>query len=65
MTLDKYTIIEVVRTRTVYNWLQHFSQSMLKHEFKESGFKVEALYSDVAGQAFNPESNEMAIVARK
>ena len=65
VTLDKYTIIEAERTRTVYNWLQHFSPSMLKHEFKASDFKVEALFSDVAGQAFNPESNEMAIVARK
>jgi cyclopropane fatty-acyl-phospholipid synthase-like methyltransferase len=65
VTLDKYTIIEAERTRTVYNWLQHFSPSMLKQEFTESGFQVEALFSDVAGQAFNPESDEIAIVARK
>jgi cyclopropane fatty-acyl-phospholipid synthase-like methyltransferase len=65
VTLDKYTIIEAERTRTVYNWLQHFSPSMLKHEFTASDFKVEALFSNVAGQVFNPESDEMAIVARK
>jgi cyclopropane fatty-acyl-phospholipid synthase-like methyltransferase len=65
VTLDKYTIIEAESTRTVYNWLQHFSPSMLKHEFTASNFKVEALFSDVAGQAFNPESDEIAIVARK
>ncbi len=47
------------------NWLQHFSPSMLKQEFNASSFQVEALFADVAGQAFNPESNEMAIVARK
>jgi cyclopropane fatty-acyl-phospholipid synthase-like methyltransferase len=65
VTLDKYTIIEAGGTRTVYNWLQHFSPSMLKQEFTENGFKVEALFSDVAGQSFNPESDEIAIVARK
>jgi len=64
VTLDKYTIIEAGGARTVYNWSQHFSPSMLKHEFTESSLKVEALFSDVAGQSFNPESNEMAIVAR-
>ncbi|MCP3955909.1 MAG: class I SAM-dependent methyltransferase [Desulfobacterales bacterium] len=65
VTLDKYSIIEAGGTRTVYNWLQHFSSSTLKHEFTESGFIVEALFSDVAGRLFNPESNEIAIVARK
>jgi len=65
VTLDKYTIFEAGRTRTVYNWLQHFSPAMLQHEFTENSFEVETLFSDVAGQVFNPESDEMAIVARK
>ncbi|MFC1693014.1 class I SAM-dependent methyltransferase [Candidatus Latescibacterota bacterium] len=63
--LDKYTIIEESRNRIVYNWLQYFSKESLIKEFKDNGFKVEEVYSDVAGKAFAPESAEIAIVARK
>jgi len=65
VTLDKYTIIEESRTRTVYNWLQHFSTESLSSEFEENGFKIEGLYSDVAGTPFHSESPEIAISARK
>jgi cyclopropane fatty-acyl-phospholipid synthase-like methyltransferase len=63
--LDKYTIIEESRKRVVYNWLQYYDKEMLKKEFEENGFKVEGLYSDVAGKAFIPESPEIAIAAKK
>jgi hypothetical protein len=63
--LDKYTIIEESRKHVVYNWLQYFSKDSLRKEFKENGFKVEELYSDVAGKPFTPESPEIAIVAKK
>lgn len=65
VTLDKYTIIEESRSRTVYNWLQHFSKDTLKKEFEENGFKVEDVYSDVAGAPVNADSPELAIVAKK
>jgi cyclopropane fatty-acyl-phospholipid synthase-like methyltransferase len=65
VTLDKYTIIEESRTRTVYNWLQHFSKESLQDEFEENGFKVEDFYSDVAGSSFDPETSEIAVVAKK
>ena len=65
VSLDKYTIIEESRTRTVYNWLQHFSKESLQDEFEENGFKVEGIYSDVAGSAFDPETLEIAVVAKK
>jgi 2-polyprenyl-3-methyl-5-hydroxy-6-metoxy-1,4-benzoquinol methylase len=65
VTLDKYTIIEESRIRTVYNWLQHFSTESLSNEFEENGFKVEQLYSDVAGTPLHSESPEIAISARK
>jgi len=65
VTLDKYTIIEESRTRIVYNWLQHFSRESLQDEFEENGFKVEEIFSDVAGTSFDPESPEIAIVAKK
>ncbi len=63
--LDKYTIIEESRKRVVYNWLQCYSRESLGCEFEENGFKVETLYSDVAGKPFSPESKELAIVAKK
>jgi len=63
--LDKYTIIEESRRRVVYNWLQYFSEDSIRKGFKENGFKVEEIYSDVAGKTFNPESPEIAIVAKK
>ena len=65
VTLDKYTIIEESRTRIVYNWLQHFSEESLRKEFEENGFEVESFYSNVAGETFDPEATEFAIVASK
>ena len=65
VVLDKYTLIEADRTRIVYNWLQYFSPEALEDEFVKCGFTVEKLYSDVAGSPFDPETTEIAIVAKK
>ena len=65
VVLDKYTLIEASRTRTIYNCLQFFSPEALEREFVECGFTVEKLYSDVAGSPFDPEANEFAVVAKK
>jgi 2-polyprenyl-3-methyl-5-hydroxy-6-metoxy-1,4-benzoquinol methylase len=65
VTLDKYTIIEESQKRVVYNWLQHFSIESLIKEFEDNGFKIENVYSDVAGTDYNPNSPEIAIVASK
>ena len=63
--LDKYTIIEESRKRVVYNWLQYYSTESLQNEFEDNGFKLEELYSNVAGKAFDSESTEIAIVGKK
>ena len=65
MVLDKYTIVEADRTRTVYNWLQYFDPEDLEGEFVECEFKVEGFYSDVAGSSFDSESKEFAVAAQK
>jgi 2-polyprenyl-3-methyl-5-hydroxy-6-metoxy-1,4-benzoquinol methylase len=65
VVLDKYTVVEADRLRTVYNWLQHFDPDQVNVEFAESGFKVEELYSDVAGSVFDAKAGEFAVVARK
>jgi hypothetical protein len=63
--LDKYTVIEKARKRTVYNWLQYFSEDSLRKEFEENGFKIIELCSDVTGKALTSDSGEIAIVAGK
>lgn len=63
--LDKYTIIEAERSRTIYNWFQCFSPESLEKEFKDSGFVIESYYSDVAGTSFSSQSREFAVIAKK
>ena len=65
VVLDKYTIVEVDRTREVYNWLQTFSPEDLEMAFKEAGFSVKGFYADVAGTPFDQSSNEFAVIAHK
>ncbi len=65
VVLDKYTIVESKRTRTVYNWLQYFSPESLQGEFEEAGFIQHKLYGNVAGAPFDETASEFAIVARK
>lgn len=65
VVLDKYVIIELNRTRTIYNWLRYFTTDNLSQEFMESGFIIDKFYSDVAGSPFDIESAEFAVVAKK
>lgn len=65
VVLDKYTIIEAERTRTIYNWLQYFSPEDLAREFTDCGFTVESYYSDVAGTPFSTQNREFAVIAKK
>lgn len=63
VSLDKYTIIEESGTRVIYNWLQYFSPDSLREEFESSGFRIEEIFSDVAGKSFASESPDFAVVA--
>ena len=65
VSLDKYTIIENDRTRTVYNWLQYFSTESLTQELTENGFTVQEILSDVAGTPFDSKSPDIAVIATK
>jgi cyclopropane fatty-acyl-phospholipid synthase-like methyltransferase len=62
VVLDKYTIVEAERTRTVYNWLQHFSSESLRRELDDAGFEQCELYGNVAGEPFDETASEFAIV---
>ena len=63
--LDKYTLVEAARTRTVYNWLQYFTPETLAKELEECGFAVESVYADVAGSPYAPDNTEFAVVVKK
>lgn len=63
VSLDKYTIVERERTRTVYNWLQYFTPETLTEELQAAGLGVEELCGDVAGAPYDPQAGEFAVVA--
>lgn len=65
VVLDKYTIVEHGRTRTVYNWLQYFDLGAIKAEFSRSGLKIVDVFSNVAGKPFDHQSTEFAVVAER
>ena len=65
VVLDKYTIVEPARTRTVYNWLQYFAPEDLEKAFRDAGFQVEGFYADVAGTPYDPSAEEFAVIAKK
>ena len=65
VVLDKYTIVEAERTRTVYNWFQHFSSESMESEFEKAGFLQHEFYGNVAGAPFDEFASEFAIVGRK
>ena len=65
VVLDKYTIVEAGQTRQVYNWLQYFAPGDLEAEFGAAGFRVDRVYSDVAGTPYDPPSTEFAVVGGK
>lgn len=63
--LDKYTIVESGRTRTIYNWLQYYLVDSLTAEFREHGLEILEVYDDVAGSPFSGKAKEFAVVSRK
>ncbi len=65
VVLDKYTIVEAARTRTIYNWLQYFSPGSLQSEFEKAGFTRQEFYGNVAGAPFTESASEFAIVGKR
>jgi SAM-dependent methyltransferase len=65
VTLDKYTIVEKNRTRTIYNWLQYFDKESIAGEFAEGGLAVVKYLANVAGDAYDPDGDEFAVIAQR
>ncbi len=63
--LEKHVIVEAERTRTLYDWVQHFSEESLAEELGGSGLEVGSVLGDVAGRVFDPQAREFAVVVRR
>jgi 2-polyprenyl-3-methyl-5-hydroxy-6-metoxy-1,4-benzoquinol methylase len=65
LLLDKYWIIEKSRTREIYNWIQCFSPETIAAEFTQNGLEIVDYFANVAGDRYQKNNTEFAIVARK
>jgi SAM-dependent methyltransferase len=63
--LDRFLVVEEERQWEVFNWLQCFDRERLQAELTEVGLEVSAWLGSVAGDPFDTESPEFAVVARK
>lgn len=64
VVLDKYEIIESTRSRTVYNWLQHFTEAQLRTELHAAALTLEQVFGDLAGAPAAPDPQDFCVVAR-
>jgi SAM-dependent methyltransferase len=64
LLLDKYTIVERDRTRRIFNWLQCFTPLEVESEFAACGLQVVERFRDVAGDEYDPDGTEFAVVAK-
>lgn len=64
VSLDKYTIVEMHRQREIYNWLQYFTPESLEREARAAGLQVAELYGDVAGNPYDADAPEFAVVLK-
>ncbi|MFH2124893.1 MAG: class I SAM-dependent methyltransferase [Pseudomonadota bacterium] len=62
LALDRYTIVLPDERREVFNWLQHFTPEDLASELAAGGFELVETLGSVAGDAYDPESHEFAMV---
>ena len=65
VVLDKHTIIEENKTKVIYNWLKHYSIEEITRELEEAGFIVEEVYANLAGDEYNEDAMEIAVVAKR
>jgi cyclopropane fatty-acyl-phospholipid synthase-like methyltransferase len=63
LLLDKYVIYSNTDKRVVYNWFQCFSEDTIKEEFGNNNFMIKEIFSNVAGDVYNPDADEFAVVA--
>lgn len=65
VSLDKYTIVEKSRQREIYNWLQYFTPESLERESHAAGLEIDEVYGDVAGNPYDADATEFAVVMKR
>ncbi|MBE0531684.1 MAG: class I SAM-dependent methyltransferase [Rhodospirillales bacterium] len=63
--LNKYTVVERNRTRESYNWIQCYDPGGLSDLFAEHGLRLTEILGNVAGDAYDAEAHEFAVIAEK
>ena len=63
LLLHKHTIIEQRRSRDIYNWIQCFSPALIEAELNSAGFNLVECFGNVAGDTWENDSKEIAVVA--
>ncbi|MEO1062048.1 MAG: methyltransferase domain-containing protein [Actinomycetota bacterium] len=61
--LDRYDIIEANRSRTIFNWLQHFDVASITTELEAADLVVDGLYGDLTGADAIADPEEFCVVA--
>ncbi|MBU4563386.1 MAG: class I SAM-dependent methyltransferase [Desulfarculus sp.] len=62
LALDRYTIVLPQERREIFNWLQHFTPEYLASELVAGGFERVETLGSVAGDAYDPEADDFAMV---
>lgn len=64
--LDQYIVIEADGRMSVYrNWFQDYDRERISAELAAGGYRVESLWSDLAGTPFSTQSEWIGVVACK
>jgi SAM-dependent methyltransferase len=64
LVLERHDIVEPDDHWTVFDWAQHFDPAVVAEELAAAGFRVDAVLGDVAGAAYVPDGETLAVVAR-
>lgn len=64
VSLDRYEIVEADRARTFCNWSRYYDPEDLAAELAAAGFVIADLLGSVAGDPYDPDASEFAVVAR-
>ncbi len=64
--LDQYTVIEPDGTITVYrNWFQDYTPETITAELVQAGFEVRAVWNDLEGTPYTPDTEWIGLAALK
>lgn len=64
LVLDKFDIIEAERSRSIYNWLQHFDVASITAELETCGLAVNGLFGDLTGAHAIADPREFCVVSQ-